>query len=63
MSLYYINIYTQYVLQEVSMSYWKAYKKVASTNLAVFGLVVFVALVAAIVNPKTRQEVERRFKR
>jgi len=45
------------------MSYWKAYKKVASTNLAIFGLVVLVAFVAAMVNPKIRQEVERRFER
>jgi len=56
-------MWLRYVPQEVSMSYWKAYKKVASTNLAIFGLVVLVAFVAAMVNPKIRQEVERRFER
>jgi hypothetical protein len=43
------------------MSYWQAYKKVASTNLMVFGLLVVVALVAAALNPKFRRELERRF--
>ena len=40
------------------MSYWQAYKKVASTNLMVLGLVVVVAFVAAVIHPKTRQEIE-----
>jgi len=40
------------------MSYWKAYKKVASTNLMVLGLVVVVALVATAFSPKIRREVE-----
>jgi len=40
------------------MSYWQAYKKVASTNLMVLGLVVVVALMAAVIHPKVRQEVE-----
>lgn len=40
------------------MSYWKAYKKVTSTNLKVLGVVMVVALVAAAISPRVRREVE-----
>lgn len=40
------------------MSYWQAYKKVASTNLMVLGLVLVVALAVTAFSPKIRREVE-----
>ena len=43
------------------MSYWQAYKKVATTNMIVAGVVLIAVLVAAVIHPQTRDEIKRRF--
>lgn len=44
------------------MSYWQAYKKVATTNLVVVGVVLIAAVIAALVNPQIRNDIKRRMR-
>lgn len=57
-----INICLRYVPQEVAMSYWQAYKKVAATNLVVAGVVLIAAVIAACINPQIRNDIKRRMR-
>jgi hypothetical protein len=52
----------RYVPQEVAMSYWQAYKKVATTNLVVAGVVLIAAVIAAFINPQIRNDIKRRMR-
>ena len=61
LTLYYINVVYAVCPAGGVMSYWQAYKKVATTNMIVAGVVLIAVLVAAVIHPQTRDEIKRRF--